>query len=201
MLDEGAFLFALVLALIVGVLFFGPVFNTGLAAVFQVLAPAGAADADPNAPPSAIILASRLLRSFSALGGLIFLAAFYVPATIVVVTLWDSLGGAATILRRDYLPVLACHLLSYVAVLVPCALLRIMIAVPVVFSLPFFAIFCAYFLFLSAVSLRAVMGTTKAHAAAATFWKAWWLVRLGPRRFTSCSITFPHIRPRMSTVS
>ncbi len=83
-------------------------------------------------------------------------------------TLWDSLGGVATILRRDYLPVLACHLLSYVAVLVPCAFLRILIAVPVVFSLPFFAIFSAYFLFLSAVSLRAVMGTTNVHAAVAT---------------------------------
>ncbi len=165
MLDEGTFLFALILALIVGVLFFGPVFNTGLAAVFQML---GAADADPSAPPSPVILATRLLRSFSSLGGLIFLAAFYVPATIVVVTLWDSLGGVATILRRDYLPVLACHLLSYVAVLVPCALLRSILAVPIIFSLPLLAIFSLYFLFLSAVSLRAVMGTSNTHAAVTT---------------------------------
>ena len=56
-------------------------------------------------------------------------------------TLWDSLGGVATILRRDYLPVLTCHLLSYVAVLVPCALLRSMLALPVVFSLPVFGDF------------------------------------------------------------
>jgi Tfp pilus assembly protein PilF len=164
-LDEGKFLFALILALIAAVLFFGPVFETGLAAALQAFVPAGAA---PAAPPPPIVLAARLLRGFSTLGGLILLSLLYVPAMIAVITLWDSLGGVATILRRDYLPLLTCHLLSYVAVLIPCALLRSVLAVPVIFFLPLLAIFAAYFLFLSATSLRAVMGTTTAHAAITT---------------------------------
>jgi Tfp pilus assembly protein PilF len=166
-LDEGKFLFALIAALIAAVLLFGPVFETGVAALLQVFAP-GAVDAAPKGVPSAIVLATRMLRGFSTLGGLILLSLLYVPATIAVVTLWDSLGGVATILRRDYLPLLTCHLLSYVAVLVPCALLRSVLAVPVVYLLPLLAIFAAYFLFLSATSLRAVMGTTTAHAAITT---------------------------------
>ena len=179
-LDEGKFLFAAILALIAAVFFFGPVFNTGLAAALQQFAPAGAIDGAPSMPVPAIELASRLLRGFSTLGGLLLLAGLYVPGAIGLVTLWDSLGGVATILRRDYLPVVTCHLLSYVAVLVPCALLRIMLAVPLVFSLPLLAAFSAYFLFLSAVSLRAVMGTSMAHAAVAVVAGCasprWWAV-------------------------
>jgi Tfp pilus assembly protein PilF len=167
-LDEGKFLFALVVALITGILFFGPVFNTGVAAVLKIVAPPRFLNTGIEELSPISILVTRVAGGFSTLGGLISLAVFYVPATIVVVTLWDSLGGLATILRRDYLPLVTCHLLSYVAILLPCALLRGILAAPVVFVLPLLAIFAAYFLFLSATSLRAVMGTTMAHAAVAT---------------------------------
>jgi len=81
-----------------------------------------------------------------------------------VIVLWDSLGGAATILRRDYLPVLTCHLLSYAAVLLPLTALRVILPLPLIYWPVLLSVFAVYFLFLSGSSLRAVMGTTSVHA-------------------------------------
>lgn len=183
-LDEGRFLFAAIAAIVAGVLFFGLLFNSifadGVQAAFklqsqqQATAPFdGGVDVAPPplqpppvSPPSSIFSMVRVLGSVSMFSSLAILAGLYVPASIIVVTLWDSLGGAATILRRDYLPVLTCHLLSYAAALLPLIVLRLVIPLPFFYWPLLLLISAAYFLFLSITSLRAVMGTSLGHAIA-----------------------------------
>jgi tetratricopeptide (TPR) repeat protein len=179
-LDEGKFLFAALAALVTGVLFFGLLFNSVLTEGLQAARafnPQAAKQLDPSteAPPGqpaplpgSPLAATRLLAGPGVFSSLAVLAGLYVPAAIVVIALWDALGGAATILRRDYLPVLTCHLLSYAAVLLPLACLRMILPLPFSAWLGLIAIFAAYFLFLSGCSLRAVMGTTSVHAVFTT---------------------------------
>lgn len=185
-LDEGRFLFALVAAVIAAVLFFGLLFSSVMSNGFQAAraleklqqpnlendttAPAAPPQAQ-NIPDGFSLIAQSLSR-ISVFSSLLLLAGLYVPAAIAVVTLWDSLGGVATILRRDYLPVLTCHLLAYAAVLLPLTALRFL-PVPQFFwyfyGPPVLGVFGCYFLFLSGTSLRAVTGTTRAHAVVTTF--------------------------------
>ena len=175
-LDEGRFLFALLAAVVANVLFFGLLFNSILASEVgaartletQQQVDSGKEEAAPvrppaNVPPEAISLLTRAVGGFSVFASQLILAGLYVPAAIAVITLWDALGGVATILRRDYLPVLTCHLLSYAAVLLPLTLLRF-ISLPLLVWPPLLGISAVYFLFLSGSSLRAVMGTTLSHA-------------------------------------
>ena len=46
---------------------------------------------------------------------LIAMAVCFVPIAILVLTLWDNLGGFATILFRDYMALLVCCLLAWTA--------------------------------------------------------------------------------------
>ena len=51
--------------------------------------------------------------------GLLVLAVLFVPISIVVLAAWDHLGGAMTILFRDYMPVLAGVLFAWTAAHLP----------------------------------------------------------------------------------
>jgi Tfp pilus assembly protein PilF len=180
-LDEGKFFFAVIAAVLAGGLFFGVMFNSlvteGVQAVKtlngtldkQVVDSGGGDDpaqpAQPPAiPPDGMFPLVRMLGGFSLFGGLLVMAVVYVPVAIAVVALWDSLGGVATILRRDYLPLLTCHFLAWAAVLLPLSVLRAVLHLPLVFWLGVLGVSAAYFVFLSGCSLRAVMGTGPAHA-------------------------------------
>jgi tetratricopeptide (TPR) repeat protein len=105
---------------------------------------------------------------FSALASMGFV---FVPASILLVNLWDRLGGAGVILRRDYLPVLLCVATAWIAAILPLALVaagnrflgaplpgEIVLGVAIAAGL--------YFLFLSACALRTAMGTTLPRALA-----------------------------------
>ena len=101
--------------------------------------------------------------------GLIPIAAVFVPVAAVIVTWWDALGGAGVILRRDYMPLLVCSLMSWTAAYLPSALAMLIYPGP----LPQIAILALlgasylYFLVLAVLSLRTVMGASAGHAIAA----------------------------------
>jgi tetratricopeptide (TPR) repeat protein len=181
-LDEGRFVFALLAAIVASVVFFGLVFNSVVPQFFQAAYPAvqhvesdtpdnGAPDAAQPSPPVPVPGIGSfspllgLLRGGLVFGSLIVLSGLYVPAAIVIVARWDSLGGTATVLRREYLPVLSCHLLTYAAILLPLSLLGSLAPVSIKFWLAALAVCALYFLFLSATALRAVLGTSGVHAA------------------------------------
>jgi len=169
-LDEGRFLFAVLAAVIAGVLFFSLVFNSvaaeGLQSFGVVAQPPVSQPGQPPAiPPAPEATLIRMMAEVSIFSSLLILAGLYVPAAIAVLALWDSLGGVATILRRDYLPVLTCHLLAITAVLLPLVGLRMILPLPIVYWLAILGAAALYFLFLSGSALRAVTGTPSAHAA------------------------------------
>ena len=91
----------------------------------------------------------------------------FVPAAIAAVNLFDSLGGTGVILSRDYMPVLVCALMGWTAALLPVALLRLAL-IPLGLEIPLMAAGGLYFLFLAVCALRTVMGTSVAHAIAAS---------------------------------
>lgn len=180
-LDEGRFLFALVVAFLAGALFFGLLSNLATVSDLDTAqipqqhqkGIASPPDAYTGVPPelmpgarprSGLGLLAQIAGGISTVGSLLILAGFYVPVAIATIALWDSLGGVATILRRDYLPGLTCHLLSYAAVLLPLTALRLL-PVPVAVWPAIAGIGAIYFLFLSANALRAVTGTSVAHSA------------------------------------
>jgi Tfp pilus assembly protein PilF len=175
-LDEGQFIFALIAAALASVLFTGLVFNS--IANLNTQLPQGTqkqiskqsdgqaeGDNDDAAPPP---IPRAGLRGFgvagasSVFGNLIMMAGLYVPAAIILIAWWDALGGAATILRRDYLPVLTCHLLAFTASVLPLIVFKFFLPLTGVLALSLVA--GVYFLVLSGVSLRAVMGTSATHA-------------------------------------
>ena len=82
----------------------------------------------------------------------------FVPAAIVAVNLFDSLGGAGVILSRDYMSVLVCALMGWTAAVIPVGLLRFA-PMPLGLELPLMAAGGLYFLFLSVCALRTVMDT------------------------------------------
>ncbi len=83
----------------------------------------------------------------------------FVPAVIVAVNLFDSLGGTGVIFRRDYMPVLICTLMAWAAAFLPVGLLRFA-QLPPELELPLMAAGGLYFLFLGASAARTVMGTS-----------------------------------------
>jgi tetratricopeptide (TPR) repeat protein len=84
---------------------------------------------------------------------LLVLAVVFVPSSILIWVLWQSPGGFATILMRDYAPTLLCVLLAWTAAYLPVLLIRIFFPIPQANLLGL-----AYFTFLAACCLRTVMG-------------------------------------------
>ena len=104
------------------------------------------------------------------LPGLAALAVCFVPLAILLITLWDSLGGFATILFRDYLSLLVCVLLAWAAAYLPLALGRaalVALHAPVSGHPAFWWASHLYFVVLSICAIRTVFGTGFGHAAGA----------------------------------
>jgi hypothetical protein len=101
---------------------------------------------------------------------LIAMAVCFVPMAILVLTMWDNLGGFATILFRDYMALLVCCLLAWTA---PYLLLVLVNTGLGAMHSPAYnhpALWCAaqgYFLILTALALRTLTGTKVVHAAGA----------------------------------
>ncbi len=97
---------------------------------------------------------------------LIVLAAVVVPVSILILVIWDSLGGLATILRRDYAPVFACAGMAWTAAYLPLAAGSL--AAPAVFAATpwIWAAGALGCIGLLACGLRTVTGTGFAKAGA-----------------------------------
>jgi len=101
---------------------------------------------------------------------LIAMAVCFVPMVILVLTLWDNLGGFATILFRDYVALLACCLLAWTA---PHLLLLAANGVLAALHNPAYnhpALWWgahAYFLLLAALGIRTLYGAKFEHAVGA----------------------------------
>jgi len=109
----------------------------------------------------------------SAAIGIVPLAVLFVPAAIAIIAAWDVLGSTGVALRRDFAPLLICALMAAAAAFLPVALAsllgRFLLASPLtpVVLISAGAAALLYFLFLAIFALRAVTGTSAAHAAGA----------------------------------
>jgi Flp pilus assembly protein TadD len=102
---------------------------------------------------------------------LIAMAICFVPAIILVLTLWDNLGGFSTILFRDYMALLVCCLLAWSAaylVLAPVNAVLYLLHVPAFNHPALWWAAHAYFLLLTALAVRTLLGTSFSHAVGAT---------------------------------
>jgi tetratricopeptide (TPR) repeat protein len=107
------------------------------------------------------------LRYFSPLAAM---AVCFVPMVILVLTLWDNLGGFSTILFRDYMALLVCCLLSWTAAHLLLLLANGTLAAAFPPAHNHAALWWgahAYFLILSALAIRTLFGTKAAHAVGA----------------------------------
>ncbi len=101
--------------------------------------------------------------------GLVPMAVVFVPVASLIITWWDALGGAGVILRRDYLPLLVCCLMSWTAAYLPAALAMLLLPgpIPAVAILGLLGASYLYFLVLAVLSVRTVMGAGAGHATVA----------------------------------
>jgi Flp pilus assembly protein TadD len=191
-LDRGSVWFAVVLALAVAVLVWGPVVADGghpdrpavppKAHVAPIVPAESAPAARPSDQPALRAVPfdevggpwwlSRMPTVMARLPllGLALMAMVFVPVAIMVVAAWDGLGSASVVVRRDYMPVVACHLFAFSAALLPALPLRLAVQglglTTSLWWLPWAAA-VAGFLLLSVITVRKVPGTGYPHALGA----------------------------------
>ena len=167
-LDRGSFAFAAILAVMV---YFG--LTSAVNARYEMRPISIIEDGSPVVPsPKAdpmLRVPRHGLMSFdpeAPMMGLVPVAVVFVPMATLIIAWWDALGGAGVILRRDYMPLLVCCLMSWAASYFPAVLL--IAAVPgEVAMLWILGLSYLYFLVLAVFSVRTVMGTGAGHATAA----------------------------------
>ena len=108
---------------------------------------------------------------------LLAFAMCFVPAVVFVLTLWENLGGFATILYRDYMTLLVSGILAWTAAYLPLALVNDALLWTHQSAYDHPALWCVahgYFLVLMVLAVRTVFGTRFAHAfvASGTAWGA-----------------------------
>ena len=86
-----------------------------------------------------------------------------VPVSIAVIAVWDSVGSPSVVLRREYVSVLICAMLSWTAAHLPVALAQPVLPLPVLWAIAHVA-----FIGLFVVCLRTALGTSMIHALVAT---------------------------------
>ncbi len=171
-LDHGRILFALIAAVAVTLVIStaaAPLQNQDFAKVIQ----ATESQLTQNPAPDEIIAlqshASRQLsQRYFAVGlkNLLFLAILFTPIAILILATWDHLGGAFTVLSRDYLSVLVGLLFAWTAAHLPIAFLWFL-ANPTL-AVPLQALGLIAFLIFAAPVLSTVTGGTLNHAAIAS---------------------------------
>jgi len=131
-------------------------------------------DDERSAQPTSSAPAAMLGLTLEPAATLKFLAALalaFVPAVVLVITLNRSHESFAVMLRKDYLPLLNCLLLSVAAAYIPVAIVIKTLALAHVEALPILALAGAghlYFLFLGVCCVRTVWGTSFKVATLAT---------------------------------
>lgn len=170
-LDHGRILFAIIAAVAVTLVISSaaaPLQNHDFAIIIQ----ASESQLTPNPAPDEIIAlqsqASRQLsQRYFAIGlkNLLFLAILFAPISILILAAWDHLGGALTVLSRDYLSVLIGLLFAWTAAHLPLAFLWFL-ANPAM-AVPLQALGLIAFIIFAAPVLSTVTGGTTTHAAIA----------------------------------
>ncbi len=98
---------------------------------------------------------------------LLVLAVFQVPGVLLLATLLGSLGGGAgSVFRRDYSPLLTCTAMAWTAAFVPVALIARMLP-PAIFLMALAAAYL-YFVILMFFAVRTVFGTENGPTALIT---------------------------------
>jgi tetratricopeptide (TPR) repeat protein len=155
-LDQGSLLFASLAVLAVSLLLqfsLRPLVHQQPAAIRH----APTADVDQNRP-NVPVARSEPRWSFNFYGPLLFLAAFYVPATILITSLTGRLGGFGVIFARDYSALLTCASMAWAAVNLPLAIIALAAALRVVVAAAA-ALAYLYFAVLMFFAVRTVFGT------------------------------------------
>jgi len=135
--------------------------------------------AKPTGPPPVRMALERFTgqNPTSYLSPLVAMAVCFVPVTILVITLWDNLGGFTTILFRDYMALLLCCLFAWTAPYLLVTLVYFGMGMAHLPEPPHPALWWAghaWFLVLSALAVRVVTGTKfiRAIGAIAGGWAA-----------------------------
>ena len=167
-LDHGRLLFAVIAALAVTLL----ITTAAAPSQFQDFSRLLQASQPPNPTPDDLLavqnqISQYLTQKYFAVGlkNLLFLAILFAPIAILILAAWDHLGGALTVLSRDYLAVLAGLLFAWTAAHLPIALLWFL-ANPTL-AVPLQALGLIAFLIFAAPVLSTVTGGTTSHAAIA----------------------------------
>ena len=123
------------------------------------------------------------------LGTLMALGIFYVPVTILLLTLFEPIGSFGVVLRRDYGSLLACTLLSFAAAYLPYAIIGLALRNQFVdpnVLLTLWALSGLYFGVLMVYALRTVFGASY-KSAIATICLSWLSIGIGGRIFNYIS--------------
>jgi tetratricopeptide (TPR) repeat protein len=157
-LDQGRLSVALVLAAAAGILFVVPSYVRNFVAQSENLDALNPVDVPPTLGLSSIFMHLALL------------AAVFVPVAVIVVNKLEGTGSAGVTLPRDYMPMLVCHVMAYVAVLLPVAALTWIpeLSETEVLELAVAIAALLYFAFLSVCAIRTVAGTGWARGVATT---------------------------------
>ena len=168
-LDHGRLLFAIIAALAVTLL----ITTAAAPSQFQDFSRLLQASQTPNPTPDDLLAAQNqisqyLTQKYFAVGlkNLLFLAILFTPIAILILAAWDHLGGALTVLSRDYLSVLVGLLFAWTAAHLPVAILWFL-ANPTL-AVPLQALGLIAFLIFAAPVLSTVTGGTTTHAAIAS---------------------------------
>jgi len=171
-LDHGRLFFAIIAAVVVA-LSISAAATAVESAEFSVLMQAKAAPTSPD--PAALAqyyeaqqhASSQLRGRYFATGLkiLLVLAVVFVPFCILIVAGWDQLGGAMTVLFRDFMPVLAGVLFAWTAAHLPIAILwwSPLSGSPLVVPLQIAGLLL--FVLLASPVLATVTGATLSHSA------------------------------------
>ncbi len=163
LLDRGGILLAVLLAALASaVLWYG--LMAGLATSLTTPAPPADPGASPAhdlasqetaAPPPALtwplMVAASGFGPIGTVAGLVFL---YVPATLLLVTLFDRVGSFAVALRRDFAALLVCSLSAFTVAFLPVGVLGLVARLPVSVLLAVLALGALAFAALMVVALQ-----------------------------------------------
>ncbi len=120
----------------------------------------------------------------SAVSTLIPLAVFFVPVAVIITAWWEGLGGAGVVLRRDYMPMLACALMTWAASNALVALAAMAVGalggatLPAMVPVMLYGFGQCVFLAYSMGSIRTVMGARWGHAVCVAL-AAWITMTVG----------------------
>ncbi len=96
--------------------------------------------------------------------GLVMMAVIFVPVVILLLAVWDHLGGGVTILFRDYMAMLACLLFAWCAAYLPVLVAWALLIPTSLRALALQGVGLLLFLFFATPCISTVCGVSRVHA-------------------------------------